>query len=237
MIDLHCHLIYDTDDGAIDISDSIEMIKEAAEAGFTKICCTPHYLSPQYIKTKKENFEKLEKIKEKIIELNINVELLLGNEIYITENIVELIKSEKVSTIADTEFVLVEFPMNFKTHIMEEEIDDLISCGYNVILAHPERYSYIQKDISFLDPYLEKGIYLQGNYESLLGKYGNTSKKTLIKLLKKQKIDLLATDNHKINSTYMKMDKILKILKRYAKKDYFYEITVNNQENILKNIY
>ena len=237
MIDLHCHLIYDTDDGAKDIEDSIEMVKEAAEAGFRKICCTPHYLSPQYIKTKKENLEKLKRIKQKINELNINIELFLGNEIYVTENIDELIKNEEVSTIADTDFVLIEFPMNFKTYIMEEEVDDLISCGYNVILAHPERYSYVQKDIAFLDSYIEKGVYLQGNYESLLGKYGNTARKTLIKLLKKEKIDLMSTDNHKKKSTYVKMDKILKILKKYAKNDYFDSITTSNQESILKNIY
>ena len=57
MIDLHCHLIYDTDDGANKIGDSIKIIKEAADAGFKKLCCTPHYLSPQYVKTKQENNE------------------------------------------------------------------------------------------------------------------------------------------------------------------------------------
>lgn len=237
MIDLHCHLIYQTDDGAKTIENSIAMIKEAANAGFTKICCTPHYLAPQYTKTKLENFEKLEKMKQILNEQNIDVELFLGNEIYIVENISELIKSQKVSTIADTSFILVEFPMNFKSFIAEDEIDNLITSGYNVILAHPERYSYVQKDIKFLDDFIERGVYLQGNYESLLGKYGNNAKKTLIKLLKQQKIDLLSTDTHKEQSTYTKMDKILKVLSKYAKGEYLQSIIEGNQKNILKNIY
>lgn len=236
MIDLHCHLIYNTDDGAETIENSISMIKEAVSAGFTKICCTPHYLVPQYNKTKKENAEKLEVIKKRLQEENINVEMFLGNEIYIVDNIHELINDEKVSTIADSSYVLVEFPMNFKSFIAEDEIDNLILHGYNVILAHPERYSYVQKDISCLDTFIERGVFLQGNYESLLGKYGNNAKKTLIKLIKQGKIDLLSSDNHKENSTYTKMDQILKVLRKYAKGDYFEAITEYNLENILKNL-
>lgn len=237
MIDLHCHLIYATDDGATDIENSIRMLKEARDAGFKQICCTPHYLAPQYRKTKHENQEKLEVMKKRLKEENVDIELFLGNEVYITENIHELISEGKVSTIADTDFVLVEFPLTFKTYIAEGEIDNLISHGYNVVLAHPERYSYVQKDISYLDDFIERGVYLQGNYESLLGKYGNNAKKTLIKLIKQQKIDLLSSDNHKENSTYTKMDKILKVLRKYAKDDYFDTLTEGTQKNILKNIY
>ena len=234
MIDLHCHLIFDTDDGAETIENSIGMIKEAATSGFTKICCTPHYLSPEYVKTKQENFEKLELIKQRVKDENINVELFLGNEVYITENISDLIQCGKISTIADTNFILVEFPMNFKPYFAENEIDNLIVNGYNVILAHPERYIYVQKDIKFLDAFIEKGVYLQGNYESIIAKYGHNAKKTLIKLLKQQKIDLLSTDNHRENSTYTKMDKILKSLRKYVKKEYFEAITEENQKKILK---
>ena len=236
MIDLHCHILFDTDDGAKTIENSIGMIKEAVETGFTKICCTPHYLIPEYVKTKQDNLEKLELIKQKLNEENIDVELFLGNEVYITENITDLINNKKVSTINDSKFVLVEFPMNLKSVIAENEIDDLIIHGYNVILAHPERYSYVQKDIRYLDSFIQRGVYFQGNYESLIGKYGNNAKKTLIKLLKQKKIDLLSTDVHREKSTYTNMSKILKVLRKYVKDEYFQEITEGNQINILKNL-
>ena len=236
MIDLHCHLIFETDDGAKTIENSINMFREAAEAGFTEICCTPHYIEPQYIKTKSENKKKLAIIKKRLEEEGIGVKVYLGNEIYITENVHELIEENKCSTIADTDFVLVEFPMTFRSYIAEPEIENLISHGYTVILAHPERYSYVQKDISFLDDYIEKGVYLQSNYESLIGKYGHNAKKTLIKLLKEQKIDLLSTDNHREDSTYTKMDKILKKLKKYVDEDYYASLVSGTQKNILKNI-
>jgi protein-tyrosine phosphatase len=105
-----------------------------------------------------------------------------------------------------------------------------------IILAHPERYEYVQKDISYLDEFIEMGILLQGNYESILGKYGSKAEKTLKKLLKQEKIDLLATDTHKKESTYSRMDKIEKKLKKIVREDYFKDLTSNIPNDILKNI-
>lgn len=236
MIDLHCHILFDTDDGARKIENSINILKEAYDAGFTEICCTPHYVAPQHIKTKFENKEKLKLIEEKLKEEKIDIKLCLGNEIYVTDNIDELIKKGTVSTIADTKYILVELPITQKLFNAEETIESLIFAGYKVILAHPERYVYVQKNIKYLDSFIEMGAYLQGNYESLIGKYGREAEKTIKKLLKEKKIDLLATDTHRENSTYTKMNKILKKLKHYAKKDYYEYVTQDCQKDILKNV-
>jgi protein-tyrosine phosphatase len=105
-----------------------------------------------------------------------------------------------------------------------------------IILAHPERYEYVQKDISYLDEFIEMGILLQGNYESIIGKYGRKAEKTLKKLLKQGKIDLLATDTHKKGSTYSKMDEIENKLRKIVSEDYFEDLTTNIPRDILKNI-
>lgn len=236
MIDLHCHVIYDTDDGAKTLEDSVNILREAAAAGFTKICCTPHYIEPQYVKSKTENKEKLETLQKKLEEENINIELYLGNEIYVADNMKELINEGKVSTIADTQYVLVELPITQKLLGAEEMIESLIFAGYTVIMAHPERYIYAQKDLKYFDTFLEQGVLLQGNYESLIGKYGVEAEKALKKLLKKREISLLSTDVHRTNSTYTKMEKILKKLKHYAKNEYFEYITETCQKEILKNM-
>ena len=148
----------------------------------------------------------------------------------------ELIEKGTIATISDTNYVLVELPLTQKLLGAEEMIEDLIFAGYNIILAHPERYVYAQKDLKYFDNFIERGVYLQGNYESLIGKYGKTAEKTLKKLLKAKKIDLMSTDVHREKSTYTKMNKILKSLKHYAKKDYYEYITVECQEKILKNM-
>ena len=236
MIDLHCHIIYDTDDGARTIENSINILKEAEAAGFKKICCTPHYMEPHYIKTKEENKARLEIIIKKLLEQNIDIELYLGNEVYVADNMGDLISEGKVSTISDSKYVLVELPITQKLLNADEMIENLVFAGYTVIMAHPERYIYAQKDLKYFDQFLERGVLLQGNYESLLGKYGRLAEKTLKKLLKEEKISLLSTDTHRESSTYTKMGKILKVLKRYAKNDYYDYITEKCQEKILKNM-
>lgn len=234
MIDLHSHILFETDDGSSSIEESIEMAKEAYEAGFTTICCTPHYLEPQYINKKKENKEKLEILQNKLDQRNINIKLELGNEIFIAQNIEELINMEKASTIGDSEYILIELPMFQK---LTNAIDIIRNLPYSkIILAHPERYEYVQKDISYLSEFIEMGVLLQGNYESILGKYGSQAQKTLKKLLKQHKIDLLSTDTHRKNSTYKKFFEVEKKLRKIVKEDYYRDLTFNVPNDILRNI-
>ncbi len=234
MIDLHSHILFETDDGSSSIEESIEMAKEAYEAGFTTICCTPHYLEPQYINKKKENKEKLEILQNKLDQRNINIKLELGNEIFIAQNIEELINMEKASTIGDSEYILIELPMFQK---LTNAIDMIRNLPYSkIILAHPERYEYVQKDISYLSEFIEMGVLLQGNYESILGKYGSQAQKTLKKLLKQHKIDLLSTDTHRKNSTYKKFFEVEKKLRKIVKEDYYRDLTFNVPNDILRNI-
>lgn len=234
MIDLHSHILFETDDGSKTIEESVKMVKEAESAGFTTICCTPHYLEPRYIKTKEENKQTLEKLKQELSNFEINIELVLGNEIFITNNIEELVNNEKVSTLGDSEYILFELPLFQK---LPNAIDILRNLPYSkMILAHPERYEYVQKDLSYLDDFIEMGILLQGNYESIIGKYGRGAQKTIKKLLKQRKIDLLSTDAHKPLSTYSRMAEIEKKLRKVIKEDYYKSLTEETPRDILKNI-
>ena len=80
------------------------------------------------------------------------------------------------------------------------------------------------------------GVLLQGNYESILGKYGRTAQKTLKKLLKQKKIDFLSTDTHKKSSTYTKMEEIQRKLRKIVKEDYYNSLTFEIPNEILRNI-
>ena len=44
MLDMHCHIVPYTDDGALDTYSSIEMGKRAQEIGYTGIIATSHYI-------------------------------------------------------------------------------------------------------------------------------------------------------------------------------------------------
>ena len=106
MIDFHSHILPNIDDGSTSMEESIKLIKEAEQAGFTGIISTSHYLQNYYECDEEERKSLLDK-------LNVGTpKLYLGSEIYITTEIVELIEDKKASTINNTQYVLFELPMN-----------------------------------------------------------------------------------------------------------------------------
>ena len=232
MIDLHSHLLYDTDDGVENLKEAVKQIKQAQKNGVTKICLTPHYIEPNYIKTVEENKEKFEALREELEKQNINVELFLGNEIFINREVVKNIEENKVSTINNTSYVLVEIPMYTEIKNIKDILEGITDSGYSVIIAHPERYMCVQKNINYFYNLVDGPIYLQGNYESLIGLYGAEAKKTLIKLLKNKQIAILSTDIHRKNF-YEDIPEIIKVLEKIIPEDYLKQITEENPERIL----
>ena len=104
---MHCHIVPFTDDGAIDNDASIEMGKLAMECGYTDIICTSHYIIHDIENDYNEYRDNIEKL-NKLFESNgITVKLHPGNEIFFTNDIVNLVKDKKVSSLNDTKYVLV----------------------------------------------------------------------------------------------------------------------------------
>lgn len=233
MIDIHSHILFGIDDGSKDIENSVNMAREAQKNGITHICCTPHYLEPEYISNYIDNEKRLEALKERLKEENIDVELRLGNEIFVTENTLEDLKEKRAINLNESKYVLVEFPMVNELKCAEKIVDRLILKGYKVIIAHPERYKYVQDNPDYIIPYLNKGVIFQSNVGSVIGMYGEGSRVCINTLLKREMIQVLATDTHKTNSVYYKLDKISSKLKEKITEDYFKELTLTNPLNIL----
>lgn len=216
--DLHSHILFGIDDGSRNIDESIDILKTASKEGVTKIMLTPHYMeNTKYVSENNEKIKLFQVLKDKCKEYNIPVELYLGNEIYLTENILELLKKGHCLTLNQTSYVLVELPMYNELLSAPSIIYDMIEAGLTPIIAHPERYRYFQNDITKMEEFLEMGAYFQGNYKSLFGYYGKDAKKTLEKLLKNDYIQFLGSDTHRNETFDTKL--LLKKLKKIVKKD------------------
>lgn len=226
MFDIHNHMIYGVDDGSKNIETSIEVLSKLYEQGISNVILTPHYIpETNYVSSKLENHKKLMDLRNELRKRNINMNLYLGNEIYIDKNIVDYICKNEMSTLNNSEYILIELPMN---GIYEDYIDifsNLINTGFKVILAHPERYTTFQGNYSKILELEEIGVLFQCNIGSILGDYGKGAKKTIIKMLKDKKISFLGTDIHGKKDNYNFIDKAIKKYLRY--------LTVNEINNIL----
>ena len=187
MIDFHAHILPNIDDGSASMEESINLIKEAEQAGFTGIISTSHYQQNYYESDEEERRRILAELANQVKVADAEAEipkLYLGSEIYISTDIVELLEEGKASTINGTNYVLFELPMNSKPLFAKEVVYKLIENGYKPIIAHPERYSYVKEDIEFVRELKSMGALFQSNYGSVIGMYGGSAKKTLKKLLK-----------------------------------------------------
>lgn len=235
MIDIHTHLIPSVDDGSKDVQTTFKALEEAEKVGFTDIILTSHYITDYYETKKdelvfwKENLQKVLGSKDKRIKLHS------GMEIYISEKIDELMKQEKLLTLAGSKYILMELPMNTTINYLDYVIYFLETIGLKLIMAHPERYRYVQEKPELVEEYIKKGCLMQCNYGSILGNYGNQAKNTMKHLLKKNLVHFIATDCHKSGSIYLEVPKAIKKIEKIVGHEKMRQITTTNQKKILNN--
>ncbi len=233
MIDFHSHILPGIDDGSRNYEESKQMLLEAKEAGFNKIISTSHYAYNCY---EVPEYKRKELIQELSQEDNIP-EIILGSEIFITYNIVDLLKDFNASTINGTNYILFELPLRSEIPNLKDVVNKLQESNYRLILAHPERYSIIQNDFNYLYKLQDMGILFQSNYASITGYYGHAAKSTVKKMLKNELVSFLGSDVHRPETIYKILPKAFKKLEKIVSKDYLEDLTTNNAELILKNEY
>ena len=237
MKDMHNHILFSIDDGSKNIESSIEMLKRAQEDGIDEMILTPHYiLNSNYNANNELKKKLLKELQERCVVEGINIKLHLGNEVWADEGIPELIKKGEISTMNNSKYVLIEFPLHNEDKRAQKIIFELISHNYIPIIAHPERYDYLKHDPDKVKDYLRLGAILQGNYLSLFGKYGSRAKKTLKYYIKNNWISLFGSDIHRPIDDF-KAKKFEKKLWRLVKKDQtkFDNLLYKNIDKIIKN--
>lgn len=231
MIDFHSHILPNIDDGSRSLNETIYMIEEAKKAGFTKIISTSHYIERYYEADEEQRTELINEVKENIQ----GIELYLGNEIYITNQMADLIAEKKASTINNSKYVLFELPMNNKPIDAKEIVFRLIEKGYVPIIAHPERYKYVKENIEYVRELADMGVLFQSNYGSAIGMYGKKAQKTQKKLLEEGLIQFFGSDVHTVEQVYPKMPKILKKLRKILTEEELQQLTTENAQKVLNN--
>ena len=234
MIDIHNHLLYGIDDGSQSIEESIDVLKDMEKCGYTDIILTPHYIDgSRYSNDRADNLRRLDTLKSELKNNNISINLYLGNEIYIDEDISDLLNKDLISTLNNTNYLLIELPMSGEYSGYQELFKDLIKKGYKVILAHPERYLTFQDDYDLIYELLDMGVLFQCNIDSLNGKYGPYAKEMLIDLLKDKKVTFLATDIHHKKHDIDGWNKAEKVALKYISKEEYDILTKTNPSRLI----
>ena len=235
MIDFHTHIIPNIDDGSRSIEETFNLIKEAKETGFEGIVLTSHYIENYYETDVPERDVWVKAISDNLKNKGIEANLYLANEIYMSENMMKLLIDGKASTINNSSYVLFEMPLNAEPMNLYDVIYSLQENKLVPVLAHPERYSFIQKEPELVYDLIQKGVLMQANYGSILGQYGEKAELIVRKFLEKNMIHFLGSDVHRQDTIYKKIPQAIDKIRAIVGDDKLEELTTENPKLALNN--
>ena len=235
MIDIHSHILPGVDDGVKTLASSIELIRELSRSGATDIIATPHYVSEtRYVSRKDNNLRLLEEVKSALLAEQINVEIYLGNEIYIDPKIAKMVSEGTISSMAGSKYVLVELPLNKSYPSYRDILVDLLDMGYRVILAHPERYEIIQTNYNVLLELHSLGVLFQCNLGSVMGKYGIEAKMVVKRIMKDSLVFAFGSDAHHCHGVDYWVKAQKKVSRYCSERQFNQAMTLNPRKMLLK---
>lgn len=190
--DWHSHILPGVDDGFKTMEDSLKALRELESLGVKHLWLTPHVMedTPNETKKLRQRFEELKLAYDGNLTLHLGSENMLDNLFEDRLDANDFLPLGEGGTHLLVETSYYNPPMN-----MMGILEQIKRKGYYPVLAHPERYQYMdEKDYKRLK---EEGILFQANYFSLVGAYGSTAQKKLEWLLKQDMIDLMGSDLHR----------------------------------------
>lgn len=207
MIDLHLHILPGIDDGSRSMDESVEMARRLVSLGFKGGFCTSHFIadSEQMADNATKDRLRLE-LQKKLDEAGIDFRLLAGNEVYIDPKMVSFLEQGQASLLGGdlrdgVKYLLFELPFYTEAPFLRDMVFELKAKGITPILAHPERYLFLQKKKKRAFELIKMGLKLQCNIGSMVNQYGGGAKRTMKFLLKNQLVSVLGTDTHRANAS------------------------------------
>ena len=191
--DMHSHVLPGIDDGAQNVEESIFLIKKMMSLGIKKIIATPHVMIDYYRNDADSIGNALTTLKAALKEQNINIDISAAAEHYFDETFEKRIADHKVFTMGDN-YVLFELSFVTQPPNLISIFQKMKDEGYKPILAHPERYGYM--DIEQLKTVRSWGCDLQVNTISLSGYYGKHAKRIAEEMVDNQMVDFISSDMH-----------------------------------------
>ena len=237
MIDIHSHILFGIDDGSKSIEESINILNKSIRNGYTDIILTPHYRFEQnFVCNNLNKYKRFVELQNEVNKLELPINLYLGNEITIDEDLFYYLNAEEAMPLNGTRYLLIELPFFNAFEDLDKAIDRLLSKGNIPIIAHPERYEYYE-DLSEFERLLKKGVLFQGNINTLYGKYGSKAKATLEEMLKKNMIHFMASDIH--NDSQTSYDRVTDAKRRVEEltrsKKIAEDLFINNARRVINN--
>jgi len=236
MIDIHCHVLHQMDDGARTLTEAVELCKIADANDITHMVLTPHFYDVShldaFLERRRDHYDQLCEECEREM---LDVQLLLGAEVAVSPG---LLKCDRLPELAlnNSRYLLLELPFaEARLSEMKRYIERVIAVGLVPVLAHPERFMYIQSNLEILSELAQYPLLFQVNADSLLGAWGGRAIKAATVLLQNGRADVIATDAHSVWGRKNDLLEAADRLTRMVPVDVLQKMLVKTPRAIIKN--
>ena len=199
MIDIHCHLLPEVDDGPKSWDVAVEMCRMAAADGITHAVATPH-ANDRYAYDRGYLSGLLAQLQERLLETTGPapvLQLSLGCDFHLSfENLERVLEQPHTYTIGETNYLLIELSNYSVPTGLSECFTRLGDRGLTPILTHPERNPILQQTPQRVLEWAEQGCLVQVTASALTGFWGERPETVARWLLDHSAVHILASDAH-----------------------------------------
>lgn len=201
-IDIHSHLLPGIDDGCQTLEESLECVDRLKQRGFVGSVCTPHFWPFHFPMNSPERITAgVLKLQQQLESRGITYALWSGAEVRIDQDTISWMQRWGVPVLGGSRCVLVDYWGITWERYVDDTLDFLLDSGYQPILAHPERMGFDDAEMeAAVASVQQRGVWLQGNFNSLTGNEGRTAERWVRRLLADDRYHLLAMDMHRPDS-------------------------------------
>lgn len=231
MIDLHMHILPGVDDGAQSWEEAVEMASMAVKSGTEGVVATSHgNIDDLTVEAYSRAFWQF---KKRLKAENIPLKLYHGMEVFMGSDVAEKLDNKELLTINDSRYVLVEFDFGEEIWIVQNYLELLEEAGYVPVIAHAERYVFVQKNPEAVFDWASRGYVIQVNKGSFVGSFGRREQDMAMSLLKHNLVHVIASDAHGAEYRTPAMEETVQFLRDYIDEDYLDLLMNRNPEHIV----
>jgi protein-tyrosine phosphatase len=195
-VDIHSHLLPALDDGVATFEEAERIILQFINLGYKKLITTPHVMSDQYRNTPTIINQKLLELRQHLLLKKIDIEIHAAAEYYLDESLMQMLEDDQPLLTLGKNYLLFETNFVTESFLVNDFIFKALTKGYKPILAHPERYLYLQNNFSKAQELLDRGVLFQLNISSLTAYYSKSAQQMAHKLIDRGCVHWLGSDCH-----------------------------------------
>jgi protein-tyrosine phosphatase len=211
------------------------MLEIAYGEGIRYMTATPHFMAGNGNAPVKKLKEVLRQVQRAAAEIGQDMRIFLGNELYYSEGVLDLLEQGEALTINGSRYVLMEFNVRESYDVIYGAFQDMTQRGYMPIIAHIERYGALFKKYDRIEELIGLGVYVQVNISSLLGGVTDSVAGFCRKLLKQDMIHIFGTDAHRDVGRAPYMGEGASYIERKFGKETAERLLITNPKKILMN--